>query len=424
MARKLPSSRACSCHLKWRHLFQSWLLNIILTLSIPYWSTSSRYSPFYTFPYEHMMETVLKRRARCAGAFFEALSTSDIASLSCGNDHDSVAKSEVDVVLVTMTINRPDAFSYVLPGFYSLTRHMLEEPRELTARACAVVVHGDAEGLSSEGLSQIPAALVRHADEAQALQRQAVKVEPGSWKRQECEDYAHALEIGAALGRHVVILEDDTLSQKRFLSEIFQILPHIQEDTILKLFKTDFYDGWTLPAFLVWSLGVALFSGIMSVCLLSGRLYMRRAAMVGLWCAIAYPLVLVPLLVGRQGFFSVMTYGFDEWSAPMTQAVLYSRKQALQASAYIREHNVEAVDVVLDEFVQLQRRKEGEFSAFSWRPSLFQHVGLKTSSAEKKEELASASNTYDYSSWFKQDSLFRNDPTEACCPGISCDPAG
>ncbi|CAE8655981.1 unnamed protein product [Polarella glacialis] len=126
--------------------------------------------------------------------------------------------------------------------------------------------------------------------------------------------------------------------------------------------------------------------------------------------SISYLLVFYPLLMGAQHVLPV-TQGLHKYITTGAQAILFSQKQALLLSVYLRDNfNTLPVDLLLGDYVKQQNAEH----AAVWRPSLFQHVGLKTSSPDKTEMRRVRLNRFDYASWFCQDSLFVEDISEEC----------
>ncbi|CAE8589351.1 unnamed protein product [Polarella glacialis] len=369
-----------------RHLFGCWGLNVALTLAAPWLLHSFRYSPFYEWPDE--VVNGMPKHFKCAITFLREMNASTADSLACGQSTD------LDVCIVATTIRRPSNVSYVLPFVYSVARHMLQEPEEVRARACLMVRQGD----DNDDLETIPAAWVRHAGDGERLKQ---------WHWQENLDYAAALESCAAIGRHVLVLEDDLISQEGFLSHIFSMLDEHPnpDDLIIKLFKTDFYEGRTLHSAVGWVAGVLTLAFVVAS-VLARNVYLRLITMI----SISYLLVFYPLLMGAQHVLPV-TQGLHKYTITSSCAILFSQRQARLLSAYLQDNfNTLAVDLLLGDYVKQQNAEH----AAVWRPSLFQHVGLKTSSPDKTEECVGAFNRFDYASWFSQDSLFVEDISEEC----------
>jgi hypothetical protein len=229
-------------------------------------------------------------------------------------------------------------------------------------------------------------------------------------------DYALALqECSKHQSRHVLVLEDDIVSAEGLLRSIDELMP-VADSMYYKLYWPDMYDGWTVKSALLWVAFVLCFCGILAAvfrlppCSLS-ELRCRNLR----WFHVAFVTMLVwPLLAGKQGTVDRVRYlvwPTQPAGQAFLQAALYPQRVADALTSFMQENP----RLLNTDLLASQWAETNGLTPTVIRPSFFQHVGIRTSLADKLKILNTAGNKEDYASWFKEDSLFVEDREETNC---------
>lgn len=215
------------------------------------------------------------------------------------------------------------------------------------------------------------------------------------WNVAQYDDFLSALTHCASVAPYALLLEDDVVAARNFLSALRSIIAKLDGDgdggavrkrrdwAFVKLWFTEFWLGWgndTLHTLVL----LAALAGTLTYLLLRFWRWPHRSAL-ALALYVAALVVLTLLLVGRQHVFSYPP-GLREFDTGCcTPATLFNRRQAPRLVAYLRHyltHHDRNQTVPHDVMISHAARDLG-LRMLHYTPHLFQHIGRISSSMSK-----------------------------------------
>ncbi len=212
----------------------------------------------------------------------------------------------------------------------------------------------------------------------------------------ETSDYVRGLEACSATGAELVlVLQDDVIATRQWVSAVLvaaRTADEASEWFSLKLFYTEFFEGWSVST----TPKLILFCALVFVAVLWSMFQMLKWLFGGIsWdlllvClavafAAAFLAAWVPYSLGRQHVVRPFYDGLNPNRGSAAVAILYNNRHGTAIAQLIvhlksRIGKRTPVDLDIDAFTETQARK---LPSFVFMPSLFQHIGYATSIAHK-----------------------------------------
>lgn len=232
------------------------------------------------------------------------------------------------------------------------------------------------------------------------------KTQSDQWAFRETIDYLSALSFcEKQKPNNILILEDDLLFTKNFFSKLRTIISNNQHSrcSLIKLFKTDYWDGWErkhAPYLILLSLSISLLINFLFILLdekfslRSIRLYTKSLFSIVIFFSFTllwFVFILILILsVNRQNFqflFGIQ-HGLHimKSSTAGTLAQVYSSNvvQSLQSFILEQVHSNKSVpiDILLNDFFEKHQSTYLQCHAI---PDLVNHIGVYSSNKNKNQ---------------------------------------
>lgn len=264
--------------------------------------------------------------------------------------------------------------------------------------------HAEAEALADEvdGVELIRFDDIVHtaANESDVLRWRGLQTRTITFAAEVCLN--HSVRVGSP---YFVVLEDDGVVADSFVDRVKRDLAVLSDKTdwvYVKLFATDFYEGWERDDYYM---GVAL----LAIWVLAGALWrVRGSSTHALVCALGGSFIWLMLLaLGKQNVRLPPAAGLHELKLHVSScAHVYSTAHARDLITFVtfRSHTLlPNSDIALNKFLQLPGNEQ--LRAFNLVPNLFQHTGLYSSCTHSS--CAQAQKLHGDAAHMKQSSTFR-----------------
>ncbi|KZF23560.1 hypothetical protein L228DRAFT_119672 [Xylona heveae TC161] len=313
---------------------------------------------------------------------------------------------------------------YLRPLIGSLLGDLTEEEREqihlivLIAQTDPHAHPAYSEGWLSTLADQI---LLYDFDDEQIAHLKKLEAEKGLMREKGLFDYRYLLKACYDVGApYVAMLEDDTLALDGWFHRVQKALKTAEEKThakgsnkwlYLRLFYTEEFLGWNSEEWPVYLLSSVVLVTSMVVILLSMRQhfsYTRRLLCnktILVICGVCMPLcILLFFAAGRVTVLPLPT-GVNEMPAfgCCSQALVYPQARVPELLAWYESKQLGFIDMLTEEFAN--RHEE---TRWALTPSVFQHVGIKSSKGSANEQKSKHNTIVTQNLW--NFAFERNDP--------------